>query len=163
MNRKRLLTQIGLFIIVLASTTLATACSSSQSNSGSAAGASAASMPGHSGHLMAAMTDLPEEVKAAPAVVQGAYSFAIANPDILKRLPCYCGCGGMGHNSLYACYVSSVEPSGKINFDSHALGCSICVDIAQDAMRQLNEGKTVDQIKAFVDQTYAQYGTSNLP
>ena len=47
--------------------------------------------------------------------------------------------------------------------DSHALGCSICVDITQDAMRLLEQGKTVGEIKAYVDQTYAQYGPSNMP
>jgi hypothetical protein len=121
------------------------------------------SVPGMSGHPMASMNAMPEEVQNAPERVKSAYSFAVANPDILNRLPCYCGCGAMGHRSLYACYVSSVEPDGKITYDTHALGCSICVDIAQDAMRMLNEGKSVDQVKAYVDQTYAQYGKSNLP
>jgi hypothetical protein len=31
-------------------------------------------------------------------------------------------------------------------FDPHALGCSICVDITQDAMRMLKDGKSVPEI-----------------
>ena len=41
---------------------------------------------------------------------------------------------------------------------THALGCSICVDITQDTMRLLRQGKTVSEIKALIDQTYSQYG-----
>jgi len=95
--------------------------------------------------------------------VQQAYQFAVANPDILKEFPCYCGCGKMAHTSNYSCYVKDVDSAGKISYDTHALGCSICVDITQDTMRLLKQGKTVPEIKAYVDQTYAQYGPSNIP
>jgi hypothetical protein len=37
------------------------------------------------------------------------------------------------------------------------------VDITQDTMRLLKDGKTVPEIKAYVDQTYAKYGPSNMP
>ncbi len=69
----------------------------------------------------------------------------------------------MGHTSNYSCYVSNVDSNGKISYDTHALGCSICVDITQDTMRLTRQGKTAAEIKAYIDQTYSQYGTSNLP
>ena len=69
----------------------------------------------------------------------------------------------MGHTSNYSCYVSGEDANGKVNYDTHALGCSICVDITQDTMRLLKQGKTVPEIKAYVDQRYAQYGPSNMP
>jgi hypothetical protein len=112
---------------------------------------------------MASLDSMPMDVKSAPVAVQQAYQFNVANPDVMKQLPCYCGCGAMGHTSNYACYVSEVESDGTINYDSHALGCSICVDITQDAMRLLEQGKTAGEIKTYVDQTYAQYGPSNMP
>ncbi len=109
------------------------------------------------------MAQMPAEVQSAPVTVQEAYQFAAANPNVIKNIPCYCGCGNIGHTSNYSCYVSSVDEKGVITFDNHALGCSICVDITQDAMRLLKEGKTVPEIKAYVDATYAKYGTSNMP
>jgi hypothetical protein len=112
---------------------------------------------------MASMEGMPAEVKQAPVSVQQSYQFAAANPDILEQLPCYCGCGAMGHTSNYDCYVSSESASEDIVYDSHALGCSICVDITLDTMRLLDQGKTVPEIKAYVDQTYSQYGPSNIP
>jgi hypothetical protein len=106
---------------------------------------------------------MPAEVQSSPVVVQQAYQFAAVNPDVMKQIPCYCGCGDIGHTSNYSCYVSGVDDKGNITFDNHALGCSICVDITQDVMRLLKEGKTVLEIKAYVDATYSKYGTSNMP
>ncbi|HEY3341233.1 MAG TPA: PCYCGC motif-containing (lipo)protein, partial [Anaerolineae bacterium] len=77
-------------------------------------------------------------------------------------IPCYCGCGKMGHKSNYACYVKGADTAGKPVFDSHALGCSICVDITQDAMRLTREGKSPQDIRAYVDAAYSKYGPSNL-
>lgn len=112
---------------------------------------------------MASMEGMPAEVKAAPVTVQQAYQFNAANPDVMKHIPCYCGCGAMGHTSNYSCYISDVDLNGNVSYDTHALGCSICVDITQDTMRLLKQGKTVPEIKAFVDQTYSPYGSSNIP
>ena len=111
---------------------------------------------------MAPMSQMPDEVKSAPLVTQQAYQFAVANPDIIQHIPCYCGCGSMGHTSNYSCYVESVDAAGKVKFDGHALGCSICVDITQDAMRLSKQGKSPQDIKAYVDKTYSQYGPSNM-
>ena len=122
-----------------------------------------ASSAGGTGLAMISMEGMPADVKSAPVTVQQSYQFAAANPDIMKHIPCYCGCGAMGHTSNYSCYVSSVDTSGKIEFDPHALGCSICVDITQDTMRMLKQGKTISEIKTTIDQTYAQYGPSNMP
>ncbi|MEW5939851.1 MAG: PCYCGC motif-containing (lipo)protein [Chloroflexota bacterium] len=112
---------------------------------------------------MLSMDQLPADVQAAPVVVQQAYQFAAANPDLMKAIPCYCGCGDIGHTSNYDCYVSDVDPNGVITFDNHALGCSICVDITQDAMRLTREGKSPPEIRAYIDATYSKYGTSNIP
>ncbi len=115
------------------------------------------------GLKMMAMDKMPAEVQAAPSMVQAAYQFAAANPDVMKAIPCYCGCGSIGHTSNYSCYVQGSEASGAIKWDDHALGCSLCVNITQDAMRMTREGKGVPEIKAYVDSTYAKYGTSNMP
>jgi hypothetical protein len=115
-------------------------------------------------HLnMASMDLMPAEVQAAPVIVQEAYQFNVANPEIMKEIPCYCGCGNIGHTSNYDCYVSEVDAAGNITFDNHALGCSICVDITQDVMRMLKDGKTPQEARASIDATYSKYGPSNIP
>ncbi len=115
-------------------------------------------------HLaMMPLDQMPMEVQNAPVTVQQAYQFNSANPDLMQDIPCYCGCGSMGHTSNYDCYVSNVDANGSIAFDNHALGCSICVDITQDVMRMLREGKSIQDARAYVDDTYSKYGTSNIP
>ena len=112
---------------------------------------------------LASLTGMPLDVQNAPATVKQAYQFAVANPEVLQELPCYCGCGGMGHISNYSCYVADNDPESNLTFDGHALGCSICVDITQDAMRMLDDGKSIAEIQVYVDQTYSRFGPSNLP
>ena len=137
-----------LMIIALVSATIS-ACSASSSSEV---------------HLaMAPLDQMPMDVQSAPVTVQEAYQFAAANPDVMKAIPCYCGCGDIGHTSNYDCYVSNVDAQGNITFDNHALGCSICVDITQDAMRMMREGKSTPEIRAYIDATYSKYGTSNIP
>jgi len=109
------------------------------------------------------MEGMPAEVEAAPTVVREAYIFAAAHPEVLTQIPCYCGCGAIGHTSNYACYVSDVDADGPITYDLHALGCSICVDITRDAMRMLDNGLSVAQIRAQIDATYSAFGPSNMP
>jgi hypothetical protein len=114
-------------------------------------------------HLhMASMDLMPAEVHSAPVTVQEAYQFNIANPDVMKNIPCYCGCGNVGHTSNYDCYVSHVDANGHITFDNHALGCSICVDITQDVMRLLKDGKSPQEARSYIDATYSRYGPSNI-
>jgi hypothetical protein len=140
-----------LFLIVLVALTSATvsACSTSSSDEV---------------HLaMLALDQMPMDVQSAPVAVQEAYQFNTANPDIMDDIPCYCGCGDIGHTSNYDCYVSSVDDKGKITYDNHALGCSICVDITQDVMRMLRDGKSPQDARAYIDATYSKYGTSNIP
>ncbi|GAB4480739.1 MAG: PCYCGC domain-containing protein [Anaerolineales bacterium] len=115
-------------------------------------------------HLeMMALDKMPAEVQSAPQSVQTAYQFAAANPDLMKQIPCYCGCGEIGHTSNYSCYVSGVDEKGTATFDNHALGCSICVDITQDVMRMLKDGKSPGDMRVSIDAAYSKYGPSNLP
>ena len=81
----------------------------------------------------------------------------------MKNIPCYCGCGNVGHTSNYDCYVSAIDAAGNITFDNHALGCSICVDITQDVMRMLEDGKSPQEARTSIDATYSRYGSSNIP
>lgn len=108
------------------------------------------------------LNELPDEVRQAPVTVQETYQFAISNPEELKAVPCFCGCGAAGHTSNYNCFIQEVKPDGEIVYDWHALGCSICVEIARDVMRMTKDGKPISEIQAAIDQTYSQYGPSNM-
>jgi hypothetical protein len=138
-----------LLLVMLLTTTAMSACSPSDS--------------GKVYLYMLPMDKMPEEVQNAPVTVQEAYQFAARNPEIMKDIPCYCGCGDIGHASNYECYVSNVDEQDHITFDNHALGCSICVDITRDVMRTLRNGESPQEARAYVDQTYSKYGPANIP
>lgn len=138
---KRLL---PLLLLLLVFAPLASGCSSAASGGDAHA------------YEMAPLADMPDEVRQAPATVREAYQFAVHNGDVLSELPCYCGCGAMGHISNESCYIEEQQPD--IVYDNHALGCQICVDITQDAMRMLDDGKSVDEIYSYVDATYSRFG-----
>ncbi|MFO7684095.1 MAG: PCYCGC motif-containing (lipo)protein [Chloroflexota bacterium] len=107
---------------------------------------------------MASLSHMPQMVHEAPVRVQEAYQFAQMNKDVLEHIPCYCGCGAMGHTSNYSCFIAETEADGTIVYDEHALGCGICVDIAHDTMRLLAQGKDVDTIFTEIDNNYARFG-----
>lgn len=100
-------------ILVLLTLGLIGGCSSTSNEAGSSSGNQV---------QLAPASQLSDQVKQAPPVVQEAYQFAIANPELLQKIPCYCGCGNMGHMSNLDCFVQEFEPDGSVVFDYHALG-----------------------------------------
>jgi hypothetical protein len=108
-------------------------------------------------------SELPGSFAGAPLVVRQAYAYAHDHPDVLKALPCYCGCGTIGHTSNYDCYIAGIDDSGELVYDGHALACSICVDITLDARRLLDQGLSLEEVRAQIDVRYSPFGPSNMP
>ena len=111
---------------------------------------------------VAFLVDLPEQVKIADEPVQQAYRFALIEAELLTDIPCYCGCVAIGHRSNDDCYVSGIGSSGQPEFDLHALGCGVCVDITHDAILLKNEGKSVAAIQLAIDQRYSRFGPPTI-
>ena len=102
--------------------------------------------------------DMPDFVRDAPARVKESYLYAVDHPDDLAAVPCFCGCGDMGHKSNLSCFISDSAKEAAPTFEPHASGCGICVDIAQDVKRLRAEGKTRSEVRAYIDATYSSYG-----
>ena len=62
----------------------------------------------------------PDYVTRAGPEVQRLYEFQIENGDLMKYMPCFCGCGAGGHQSNRDCYVRQVNPDGSVVFDDMA-------------------------------------------
>jgi uncharacterized protein with PCYCGC motif len=107
---------------------------------------------------------LPGFMKMGDMRTKEAYQFAIAHPHETAKYPCYCGCVAMGHKSNLDCYIKAIADDGTITFDDHASGCGVCVDITQDVIRMMREGKRAPEIRAYIDATYSSRGPStNTP
>ena len=63
----------------------------------------------------------PDFVTAAGPEVQRLYEFQITHGELMRYMPCFCGCGrDAGHKSNRDCYVSAVNADGSVIFDSMA-------------------------------------------
>jgi hypothetical protein len=73
-------------------------------------------------YRLAPETILPESLRNASNEIREAYRFAVANRNVLRYIPCYCGCGEQGHTSNASCYVKDNSPVDKPEFDSMSIG-----------------------------------------
>lgn len=88
------------------------------------------------------------------ARTEEAYVYAMYHSKVIEWMPCYCGCGGMGHRSNLDCYFKPGMPGGQIVFEEHASYCDICVKTTLLAKKMVAEGRTLREIRDAVDQTF---------
>jgi hypothetical protein len=88
-------------------------------------------------------------------VVRATYDFAAQHPEVLKYVPCYCGCGAQGHKANESCFVARRDPKGNVlEWDTHGFGCTICVDVAREAMQLYSSGADVRSIRAAIERKW---------
>jgi hypothetical protein len=107
---------------------------------------------------------LPDFLHDASHDFRLAYRYAIANPEELRKYPCYCGCVYMGHENNLDCYISEIGTDGSVKFDNHASGCGICVEITLDVMQLRSQGWESPDIRSYIDTKYSERGPgTNTP
>jgi uncharacterized protein with PCYCGC motif len=63
----------------------------------------------------------PDFVTAAGPDVQRLYEFQITHGELMRYMPCFCGCGqDAGHRSNRDCYVTAVNSDGSVVLDAMA-------------------------------------------
>lgn len=88
-------------------------------------------------------------------IVRATYDFAAQHPEILQYVPCYCGCGADGHKANDSCFVAKRDPKGNVlEWDTHGFGCTICVDVAREAMQLYSSGADVHSIRAAIEKKW---------
>ena len=98
------------------------------------------------------------------AVIQQVYEFAARHPEVLQYVPCYCGCERVGHGGNHDCFIRSRAANGRVaEWDAHGIGCTICVDVARDAMTMFNAGATPAAIRESIDKKYGSRYPSSTP
>jgi hypothetical protein len=53
--------------------------------------------------------------------VRAVYEFAARRPDVLRYVPCFCGCERNGHQDNEDCFVASRAADGRPEWDRHGL------------------------------------------
>jgi hypothetical protein len=94
-------------------------------------------------------------------MVKAVYEFAARHPEVLKYMPCFCGCERMGHRGNDECFVAGRDAQGHVNaWEYHGMNCEVCIDIGTEAMQMHNAGASVATIRAAIDK---RYGTDSRP
>jgi len=100
----------------------------------------------------------PAQYHAAPQQVRDAYAWAATHENVLRYIPCFCGCVADGHQSNYDCFVSDTPVNGWITMDLHGLRCGTCVAITLESAAMIEKGLTVRQIRSAIDARWAATG-----
>lgn len=89
-------------------------------------------------------------------VMHATFTFAARHPEVMKFVPCFCGCQRAGHKDNHDCFVSGRDAAGKVtSWEPHALECQVCVDVAYEALRMHNSGASVSAIRDAIEKKYA--------
>lgn len=97
----------------------------------------------------------PEFVYRSEDALKG-YRIAVAYPEVLEFVPCYCGCkqDAERYQSLKDCFID--RKTGE--YDEHAAGCAICLEEAIDIGQWKKEGLSTKEIRQRIDEQYAERG-----
>ena len=96
---------------------------------------------------------LPDYAYRSADALRG-YEIAVAEQELVSRLPCYCGCGqDPKFKSLLSCFM---DENGE--FNSHGANCQVCLEEAEDAFRWKAEGHSTKQIRGLIDTAYEGRG-----
>ncbi|HEV3216559.1 MAG TPA: PCYCGC motif-containing (lipo)protein [Vicinamibacterales bacterium] len=98
-------------------------------------------------------------------VLKDAHIFTADHPEVATYIPCYCGCGSMGHKNNADCFVASRDAEGKVTaWVPHGAACAVCIDIAVESMRMRNSGASVSAIRTQIQSEYRpRFPTSETP
>lgn len=117
----------------------------------------------HTGPLPA-LPRVSFEPPRSMVVLQQVYEFAAKHPEVLQYVPCYCGCERVGHSANHSCFVKARSADGRVTeWDSHGMGCAVCIDVARDAMNLFNSGSRPAAIRDAIDKKYAASFPSSTP
>ncbi|HWI49787.1 MAG TPA: PCYCGC motif-containing (lipo)protein [Rummeliibacillus sp.] len=85
------------------------------------------------------------------------YQAAGKATDVLKWMPCYCGCAeSANHKSNLNCFIKEVKDDGTVVWDDHGTRCIVCVEIAIKSIKQAQEGAPLKEIRQQIDNDYKE-------
>ncbi|GIN87234.1 hypothetical protein J6TS2_36200 [Heyndrickxia sporothermodurans] len=99
---------------------------------------------------------LPKFLTGTSETVQTIYQAAAEHQELLEHMPCYCGCGEMGHQNNYDCFIQENKKNGAIVWDEHGVNCDVCLEIAAQSVVDYKNGKSMKEIRKEIDDKYKE-------
>lgn len=97
----------------------------------------------------------PRLLPRPPEVIQAVYRYAAEHPEVLRYMPCFCGCNEMGHRSSEDCFVKSRSKNGTVTeWNEHGIGCAMCIAVAERAKTMCESGASLSDVRADIEKRY---------
>jgi len=85
------------------------------------------------------------------------YQVSAKAQDVLKWMPCYCGCGdSAGHMSNFNCFVHEIKENGEVVWDDHGTRCAACLETAVMAINMTQQGKSLEEVRNAIDEAFKE-------
>jgi hypothetical protein len=98
------------------------------------------------------------------AVIRATYEFAARHPEVMKFVPCFCGCERGGHKDNHDCFVDARNEQGGVTaWDTHGIGCEVCVDVAYQTLQMHTAGTSLPDIRDAIEKRYAGHAGGHTP
>lgn len=156
------------FLFLAAVLLLLAGCSSNSEKSSEMEKDAAASTATHKDHtyhaengdlreLTAGVDTIPSFLGDKSEQMQIIYAAAAQHQDLLEYIPCYCGCAESGnHQNALNCFVFESKENGEVVWDDHGTRCGVCLETASESIIQYNDGKSIKEIRDFIDEKYKE-------
>ncbi|WP_010500880.1 PCYCGC motif-containing (lipo)protein [Paenibacillus elgii] len=103
----------------------------------------------------ASLSTLPSFLDKQPEQMKKAYLVAAQTKDLLRNIPCYCGCSeSAGHQSNMNCFIKETASDGSVVWDDHATRCGVCLEIAVKSAQWQQQGQSAKDIREQIDKQY---------
>ncbi|WP_168928306.1 PCYCGC domain-containing protein [Paenibacillus ginsengarvi] len=103
----------------------------------------------------ASIQTLPSFLDKQREEIRTAYRLAAQSAELLRSIPCYCGCGeSAGHKSNENCFIQEIKSDGSVVWDDHGTRCGVCMQIAVTSYQLKEQGKSAKEIRQIIDATY---------
>jgi hypothetical protein len=87
------------------------------------------------------------------------YAVAATNTNVIRHIPCYCGCREQGHQHTAHCVVKRQAADGRmIEWNEHGGMCPLGPDIVGDAVPWHQHGSPLHQIRVDIDREFSLFG-----
>jgi hypothetical protein len=97
----------------------------------------------------------PRLLPRPPEVIRTAFRFAAEHPEVLRYMPCFCGCNEMGHRSSEDCFVKSRAKNGTVTaWNEHGIACAMCIAVAERAKTMCDAGASLSDVRADIEKRY---------
>jgi hypothetical protein len=97
----------------------------------------------------------PRLLPRPPEVIRTVYRFAAEHPEVLRYVPCFCGCNEMGHRSSEDCFVKTRSKNGTVTeWNEHGIACAMCIGVAERAKTMCDAGASLTDVRADIEKRY---------